>query len=130
MKRLQVESMGDDAQGVRLRGDRRSPEPIHFRVSFPGGDVEIVRASEGDGAGYWVHVRVNDKPELEAGEVHGRLADARLDVRSMHASETSAGDFANPGLYHVALRIQQGPAPDLPPAAPPQASPGRRRKPA
>lgn len=104
MNMLKVERMGDKVQGIRLRGDRRNPEPDHVRIMFPGGDVDVVRTTDGE---YWVHVRV-DSPEdvkAESAEVSGRLVDARLDVRGKNASECDAGDFANPGLYHLAVRI-------------------------
>lgn len=107
MRRLRVEDMGDEVQGIRLAGDRRNPEPTYVRVMFPGGDVDVVRTSDGH---YWVHVRVNRKDSpglgLVEGAVEGRLVDARLDITGKHASETSTGDFADPGLYHLAVRIE------------------------
>lgn len=105
MRRLKIESFGTEVQGVWLRGDRRNPEPESFRVAFPGGDVDVVRTTDGE---YWIHVRVNsaDDARVSDGElVEGRLVDARLDVRGKHASETDAGDFADPGLYHLAVRV-------------------------
>lgn len=107
MKTLKVEAMGDEVQGVRLRGDRRTPEPIHFRISFPGGDVEIVRATDGDDPDYWIHVRVNGREDCVAvpGSKIGKITSARLDIRDKHASESDLGDFANPGLYHLAVRV-------------------------
>ena len=78
MKRLQVVSMGEKSQGVHLRGDKRNPEPEHFRVVLPFGDVDIVRCDDGS---YWVHFYVNDprhpghNPDLRI----GKIVDARMD---------------------------------------------------
>lgn len=104
MKRLVVRDMGDKVQGVELRGDRRNPEPESFRVVFPGGDVDVVRTTTDD---YWVHVRVNVAGDLHAQEdlVVGQLVDARLDIQGRHASDVNVGDFADPGLYHLAVRV-------------------------
>lgn len=35
-----------------MKGDKNKPEPISFRVTFPGGDVDIIHTTEGY---YWVH---------------------------------------------------------------------------
>lgn len=37
---LKIRSMGENALGVTLEGNPNKPEPIHFRVCSPGGDVE------------------------------------------------------------------------------------------
>src|SRR5512135_2951446 len=104
MRKLSVVAMGDEVQGVTLKGNPKSPEPTHFRVVFPGGDVDVVRTTTGD---YWVHVRVNNRPgHDDPNATPGRLVDARLDVVDKHASETDAGDFKDPGLYHLAVRVQ------------------------
>jgi uncharacterized protein (DUF2252 family) len=105
MKMLKIERFGDEVQGIRLQGDPAiRPEPVHVRVVFPGGDVDVVRTSDGD---YWVHVRVDSAQDVatEAAEQAGRIVDARLDIRSKHASETDVGDFAHPDLYHLAVRV-------------------------
>lgn len=107
MQMRKMERMGDTVQGVRLHGDpTRRPEPETVRVSFPGGDVDVVRCSDGS---YWVHVRVDSEADVrsKAADVAGKLVDARLDVRSKHASECDAGDFAHPDLYHLAVRVAQ-----------------------
>ena len=105
MKKLAVRYMGEEVQGVELRGDPRArPEPTHFRVALPFGDVDVARCSDGT---YWVHVRVNSEDDARAldDQVAGKLLDARIDVRGKHASESDAGDFAHPDAYHVAVRI-------------------------
>jgi len=105
MKTLKVEQMGTEVQGIRLLGERCNPEPTHVRIVFPGGDVDVARCDDGS---YWVHVRVDsakDAVESDGGRPAGRLVDARLDVRGKHASECDAGDFADPGLYHLAVRV-------------------------
>src|SRR5690348_10086171 len=85
MKRLSVETMGDEVQGVRLKGDRRNPEPTYFRVCFPGGDVDVVRTTDDE---YWVHVRVNVPGRMVTEDgVVGKLVDARLDIDGKNAAE-------------------------------------------
>lgn len=108
MRTLKIEKMGEDAQGVKLRGDRRNPEPVHFRVSFPGGDIEIVRASDTENPDYWIHVRVNGSEDCVEipGRKEGAIVGARLDIRGKHVSETDVGDFENPDLYHLAVRVR------------------------
>lgn len=107
MRRLKVVDFGTEVQGVRLEGDRRNPEPESFRVTFPGGEVDVTRTSDDD---YWVHLRVyeNEDAVLTDGErVPGQVVDARLDIRGKHASETAVGDFDHPGLYHLAVRVMR-----------------------
>src|SRR6266540_3560313 len=95
MKRLTVQAMGAEVQGIRLRGDRRDPEPTHVRIVFPGGDVDVVRTEGGD---YWIHVRVDSESDVagEAAERPGELVDARLDIRGKAASAVHVGDFKRP----------------------------------
>ena len=105
MKLLQVERMGDVVQGIRLHGDPKvRPEPEHVRIVFPGGEVDVARTDDGS---YWVHVSVNREEDVltEAAEFAGQLVDARLDVRGKHAADCDAGDFTDPGLYHLAVRV-------------------------
>ncbi len=113
MKTLKVEQMGTKVQGIRLKGDKRSPEPDHVRIVFPGGDVDVVRTTDGE---YWIHVRVDGPDDQRANPdvIVGKLVDARLDVRGKHASECDAGDFADPGLYHLAVRVARAPGQELP----------------
>lgn len=107
MKRLKVRDFGSKVQGVILRGDRNNPEPESFRVAFPGGDVDVVRTTDDQ---YWIHVRVNTAAQLKEDSkvIVGKLVDARLDVEGKHASEVNEGDFSDPGLYHLAVRIAKG----------------------
>lgn len=106
MKRLRVVDFGTEVQGVELRGDPKSlPEPESVRITFPGGEVDVTRTTDGE---YWVHVRVHDSEDVKASDGEkreGALKDARLDIRGKHTSECNAGDFANPGLYHLAVRV-------------------------
>jgi hypothetical protein len=48
---LKIKPLGDAVLGVELEGRPAKPEPIHFRVIFPGGVVDVTRVAEGD---YWV----------------------------------------------------------------------------
>jgi len=95
--------MGDNVLGVTLEGNPKKPEPIHFRVVLPFGDVDIVRTTDNN---YWVHVRTN-RPD-NGGDPHrvfGIFTNARLDIIGKHAAETDTGDFKDPNLYHCAVRI-------------------------
>lgn len=103
MQRLKVTDFGSQVQGVKLKGDRRNPEPESFRVQFPGGDADVTRTTDNE---YWIHVRVNRPGHtIDEDEPNGRIVDARLDIEDKHASETKVGDFENPNLYHLAVRI-------------------------
>lgn len=105
MKRLSIESMGTKVQGVRLRGDRRNPEPEHFRVSLPFGDVDIARTSDDE---YWIHVRVNtpdDGEVIVAGQRAGQIKDARIDCKGKHAGTVDASILEDPALFHLAVRV-------------------------
>lgn len=107
--KLKITSFGSSAEGIRLMGDPKKPEPDHVRIAFPGGDVEVVRVTNGENPDYWVHVRVskpqspNDDPEDD----HAEIVDARLDIHSKGTTEADRGDFAHPDLYHVALRVRK-----------------------
>jgi hypothetical protein len=105
-KHLKLKDMGDNVIGVVLEGDPKKPEPIHFRVVFPGGDIDIARTSNNQD--YWVHVRVDhpddgNDPYREV--MDARIVDARLDCRDKDATCMDVGDFNNPTLYHLAVRI-------------------------
>jgi len=91
-----------EVQGLQLHGDPRRPEPIHARIAFPGGDVDVVRTEAGD---YWVHVYVHDERAVleERAEHAGQLVDARLDSRRGNLPDV--GSFSDPDLSHVAFRV-------------------------
>lgn len=101
---LKIEPMGDAALGVRLEGNRKKPEPIHFRVTFPGGNVDVVRTTDDQ---YWVHVCVHhrDHGAFDPDSPEGRIVDARLDILDRNTSEVDVGEFNSPNLYHAAFRI-------------------------
>jgi len=105
-KHLKLKSMGDNVIGVELEGNPKKPEPIHFRVMFPGGDIDIVRTS--DNQDYWIHLRVDHPDDGESPDrkvMDARIVGARLDCRDKAAVDTDVGDFNNPSLYHLAVRI-------------------------
>lgn len=106
-KHLKIKKMGDSVLGVKLEGNPEKPEPIHFRITLPFGDVDIARCSDDT---YWVHVRVEKEDDGMhiPGEITGKFIDARLDIHGKHANECNAGDFKDPKLYHVAVKL--GPA--------------------
>lgn len=112
MRALKIERGGDAVQQVTLRGDPRNPEPEHFRVVLPFGDVDIVRVnpdenSDGTGLAYWVHVRVNKPhdggdPDRDSGE----LVNARADSLNIDAPASPVVSLAGPSVYHVAVRLE------------------------
>jgi hypothetical protein len=103
---LKIKQMGDNVLGVELEGNPKKPEPIHFRVKFPGGSIEVVRTTDDQ---YWAHVNVNHPERSERfkgdGVQDGFLTDARIDSLNKHAADMDPGDFADPGLYHLAVRV-------------------------
>ena len=103
-KHLKIKRYGDAVLGVTLEGNRKKPEPIHFRVHLPFGDVDIVRTTDND---YWVHIRKNRADDLAETprNVEGKFVDARLDLADRHAGQEDLGDFGNPNLYHLAVRL-------------------------
>lgn len=110
---LKIRPFGDNVLGVELEGNPRKPEPVSFRVKFPGGEVDIERCENGS---YWVHTLINE-PQTTVdrygpGEVEdlARVSEARLHISGKHTSEVDFGDFENPGLYDVALHVERLPA--------------------
>ncbi len=100
--KLSIERLDDETLGVDLSGDPQT-EPAEFRVAFPGGDVSVVRTSDGE---FWVHANcARGEPGALAARRPGRFCRARLDVEGAHAAEMDLGDWENPGLYHVALLV-------------------------
>lgn len=105
---LKIRELGSNTLGVKLEGNPKKPEPDSFRVHFPGGCVDIERCSDGD---YWVHVIVNNEDRLremtgdETDEIPAQFLEARLHMMGKHSSEANLGDFENPGLYDVALKV-------------------------
>jgi len=100
---LKIQAMGENVLGVRLKGDPKNPEPIHFRVVLPFGDVDIVRTTTND---YWIHARVNHQDDGDDPYRHfGKFTDARIDLTSEHTANVNTGDFAHPDMYHMAVRL-------------------------
>jgi hypothetical protein len=95
---------------IRVTGDRKNCERAHLRIVFPGGDFEVVRATDDDDPDYWVHIRV-DRPDdgsfLPGETVAGQFVAARLDQRDKNSCDSDLGDFSSPSLYHVALRVRR-----------------------
>jgi hypothetical protein len=107
--RLKITRFGESAEGIELTGNPKSCEPDHVRIAFPGGDVEVVRATDGKKPDYWVHVRINNPKDgmNTPGETqHAKLVNARLDIHGKSTTEGKLGDFGHPDLYHVAFRVQ------------------------
>ena len=105
VKMLKVKRMGDKVQGVVIRGNPANPEPIHFRVVLPFGEVDISRTSDG---GYWVHTTVNRPSSghhIKGQTRTGCVVDARVDAHNKPAGTLDPGVLADPHLYHLALRL-------------------------
>jgi len=103
---LKIRSMGDNVLGVVLEGNPKKPEPIHFRIVLPFGDVDVTRTTDND---YWIHTRINrpndgDFPDRK----FGKFTDARIDIIGKHAADCDPGDFKHPDMYHQAVRITPG----------------------
>lgn len=107
---LRIKPFGDNVLGVTLEGDPKRPEPISFCVKYPGGEVDIERCTDGS---YWVHLIVNQKENVirregpDSGAIYGRFSEARMHSTNKHTSKANLGDFANPGLYDVALHVER-----------------------
>lgn len=86
-------------------GDPKSCEPAHVRIAFPGGDVEVVRAYEGAGADYWVHIRVNRPGHCDPDDDRARITEARLD--DTESGVIALPDAITPTAYHLAVRVTQ-----------------------
>jgi hypothetical protein len=102
---IKIEQMGQSVQGITLLGDHKKPEFEEFRIVFPGGHASVVRCTDGS---YWVHAFVDHAkhPGLCPGEYEpASMAEARLDLLDKHSADADLGDFSNPNLYHLAVRI-------------------------
>lgn len=105
---LRIKPFGDNVLGVKLEGNPRKPEPDSFRVEFPGGEVDIERCTDGS---YWVHVLCKQKEHTidregpDSDTLYARFGEARMHMTTKATHQANLGDFENPGLYDVALRI-------------------------
>lgn len=107
--RLKIKAFGQSAEGILLTGNPKSCEPDHVRIAFPGGDVEVVRAADGEKPDYWVHIRINHPQhgmDVPDETMHAKLTDARLDQIGKDSAASKLGDFNSPNLYHVAVRVK------------------------
>jgi hypothetical protein len=105
-KHLKIKQFGDAVSGVILEGNPAKPEPIHFRVVLPFGDVDIVRCTDNS---YWVHVRTNTVEDTIAVDTRkvGKFVDARIDLTNEHADNSRAIQFQDPNMNHLAVRIDK-----------------------
>lgn len=115
MNKPKVEKFGEKHLGLVITGNPKNCEVEMYSIRFPGGEVNVTRAVDGDPeTDYWVHVSCNNPGtsyytpyDGDIGEVPSRFVDARLDQTDKHASESNLGDFERPELYHVALRVSR-----------------------
>lgn len=92
---------GDEHAKVILEGDpKKRPEPTYVSIGFPGGEVTVSRCDDGS---YWVHV--GTEKVFETNQQIGRISDARLDIEGRNASEVNVGEFSDPKLCHLAVRV-------------------------
>lgn len=106
-----IERDGSDAARVTITGNPRNLEPTHVRIVFPGGEVEVTRASDGEGADYWCHVKINHPKDSDVllGEAErAHVTDARIDLKNKSVDWRDAGELRNPELYHLAVRVTRG----------------------
>lgn len=102
--RLKTKSFGVDCEGIQLEGNPKNPEPTHTRITFPGGDVDVVRTSNGE---YWVHVRVNrdDSTSYDPCAPTGELVDGRIDLSQGYPTDAQKSALNDSKLQHLAIRI-------------------------
>ena len=109
MSKPKVVEMGTSVWGVRIKGDPKQPERESFRVQFPWGDVDIIRATDGADADYWVHVYVHHERSGSGlsfpGEAPGEIKDARVDHVDGADTESVEIPLRHPSLNHIAIRI-------------------------
>ena len=87
-----------DACTIIFEGDKKSPEPTMGAIKFPGGSVEVSRASDGS---YWVHMNID-----------GEVIDSRVDYHpEKYAELVKAGEETIPNIaageaiQHIAVRV-------------------------
>lgn len=101
MARAQV-THSEDAVNITFHGDKRKPEPSTAVIAFPGGHVEVSRASDGT---YWVHVARNTRINNPDDDCLGAIVDSRID----HTYEARARGVppmpAHEDIEHMAIRI-------------------------
>ena len=108
---------GEDCNRVKIGGRTElfgdpsiKPEKPYTIVCFPGGHVEIARASDEH---YWVHVAVRAggrDPEQKA----GRIVRARMDHRGRYNDEGNAvlnAAIEAGDVEHIAFLVRPGEAP-------------------
>lgn len=92
----------EDACCVLIDGDRRRPEPSTAVIRFPGGHVEVSRASDGS---YWVHVGRNTRINDPDADVLGEIVESRID-HTYEARERGIPPMpAAEHIEHLAMRI-------------------------
>ena len=92
----------EDATTIVIDGDRRRPEPAHAIVRFPGGVIEVARASDGT---YWIHASRYVSPPDEDSPA-GAIVESRIDY-AYEEQPTGAPSALPSGVEHFALRIRR-----------------------
>ncbi len=91
----------DDAVNITFRGDKQRPEPSTAVITFPGGNVEVSRASDGT---YWVHIGRNTSIKYPD-DVLGVIVDSRID-HTYEARERGIPPMpVHEHIEHLAIRI-------------------------
>ena len=100
MARLKV-THSADACCIHIKGDKRNPEPTTAVIKFPGGNVEVSRASDGT---YWAHLTVsNGESEQGEGATVGSRVEYKYEKREHDILPVPDVDH----VRKVALRIKQ-----------------------
>jgi hypothetical protein len=95
----------EDGCTIVIRGDRGDPEPAYAIIKFPGGHVEVTRAS--NGGGYWAHLSINPpRRAIPGDDPAGMVTESRVDFHERSARRDIPELTAAAELEHVALRIE------------------------
>jgi len=103
---LKLTKYGSERIGLEITGKPKNREPEIVTVDFPGGQVEVTRAKDGEDADYWVHVKVhhpkNSMRYPDDGYENGKVTIHGKGV----VTETKLDD---PELHHLAIRVTRVP---------------------
>src|SRR6185437_2028912 len=106
---MKILRRGSERVALEITGQPKNREPEIVSIEFPGGQVDVTRAKDGEDADYWVHLSVNhpfDPNRFDGDQMEpAKVTDGRIDLLHSHASDVDAGDLRHPDLYHLAVRV-------------------------
>lgn len=86
----------EDAVNIVFEGNKAKPEPGTGIITFPGGNVEISRCSDGS---YYAHISIEDPSTVVASRIdydyEGQKTEGIIDVPKANH------------IQHIAMRINQ-----------------------